>query len=196
MTKEIIDSPGGFFQHYPRVAVVITAKSGAKENAMTVCWHMPMSKKPPLIAFVTGTRHFTYKLIKESGEFAVNLLPDTHAELVAAIGGTKGESCDKFATFAIKKGKSAVTSAPVLADAYVSFECKVIEEKLYNEQSMVIGEVVATHMREECFSKDRDTIDIQKVKPVLYLGNEQYLDIESPKVRILKREECAEDLKI
>ena len=57
-----------------RIALV-TAASGGKENAMTVAWHMPMSKDPPLISFVTGTSHFTYKLIKESREFAINLMP-------------------------------------------------------------------------------------------------------------------------
>ena len=73
---KVLENVGLFYQHYPH-RLVVTAASGGKENAMTVAWHMPMSKYPPLISFVTGTSHFTYKLIKESREFAINLMPDT-----------------------------------------------------------------------------------------------------------------------
>ncbi|MFA5761900.1 MAG: flavin reductase family protein, partial [Dehalococcoidales bacterium] len=76
MAKKLINSVGSFYQHYPRIPLIVTASHQGRDNGMAVAWHMPMSKNPPLIAFVTGTSHFTYKLIKESGEFAVNLLPE------------------------------------------------------------------------------------------------------------------------
>ncbi len=78
-------------------------------------------------------------------------MPETHAEIVAAIGGSKGEECDKFAAYGIEKEKSVKTSAPILADAYAAFECKVVEEKVYDGHSMVIGQVVATHLQENVF---------------------------------------------
>ena len=196
MSKKIItDNVGSFYQHYPRIALVVTAASGGKENGMAIAWHMPMSKNPPLIAFVTGTSHFTYKLIKESGEFAINLLPDTHAEIVAAIGGSKGESCDKFSTYGIAKDKSVKTGAPVLADAYAAFECKVVEEKIYDGHSMVIGEVVAAHMQEGAYRED-GTLNLEKTLPVLYMGSERYMTIGQVDTRTLKREVYAEELKL
>ncbi len=195
MAKKVIDNVGAFYQHYPRIALVITAAAGGKENAMTIAWHMPMSKDPPLIAFVTGTSHFTYKLIKESGEFAVNLMPDTHSEIVAAIGGSKGETCDKFSTYGIVKEKSVKTGAPVLADAYAAFECKVVEEKVYDGHSMVIGEVVATHIQEGAFHED-GTVHLEKVHPVLYMGSERYLVMQQADTSVLKREVYAEELKM
>lgn len=195
MEKKVIDSVGSFYQHYPRIPLIVTASHEGRDNAMAVAWHMPMSKNPPLIAFVTGTAHFTYKLIKESSEFAVNLLPETHAELVAAIGGSKGEECDKFSTYGINKEKSVKTSAPVLADAYAAFECKVVEEKLYEGHSMVIGEVVATHIQEAYFYED-GTLNMEKINPVLYLGNEQYLNIKQANIYTLKREVYAKELKL
>ncbi|HAS04460.1 MAG TPA: hypothetical protein DCR71_01675 [Dehalococcoidia bacterium] len=195
MEKKVIDSVGSFYQHYPRIPLIVTASHEGRDNAMAVAWHMPMSKNPPLIAFVTGTAHFTYKLIKESCEFAVNLLPETHAELVAAIGGSKGEECDKFSTYGINKEKSVKTSTPVLADAYAAFECKVVEEKLYEGHSMVIGEVVATHIQEAYFYED-GTLNMEKINPVLYLGNEQYLNIKQANIYTLKREVYAKELKL
>ncbi|MDD4923661.1 MAG: flavin reductase family protein [Dehalococcoidales bacterium] len=195
MAKKVVDNVGSFYQHYPRIALIVTASYGGKENAMTIAWHMPMSKDPPLIAFVTGTSHFTYKLIKQSGEFAINLLPETHAEIVAAIGGSKGETCDKFATYGIAREKSLKTSAPILADAYAAFECKVVEEKIYDGHSMITGEVVATHIQEGCIWDD-GTVNMEKVIPVLYMGSEQYLNIEQANVRTLKRDIYARELKL
>jgi flavin reductase (DIM6/NTAB) family NADH-FMN oxidoreductase RutF len=195
MAKKVVDNVGTFYQHYPRIALVVTAASGGKENAMTIAWHMPMSKDPPLIAFVTGTSHFTYKLIKESGEFAINLMPETHSEIVAAIGGSKGEECDKFATYGIAKDKSVKTSAPILADAYAAFECKVVEEKVYDGHSMIIGEVVATHVQEGCLWDD-GTVNLEKVFPVLYMGSEQYISVEKANVHTLRRDVYAKELKL
>jgi flavin reductase (DIM6/NTAB) family NADH-FMN oxidoreductase RutF len=195
MAKKVVDNVGTFYQHYPRIALVVTAASGGKENAMTIAWHMPMSKDPPLFAFVTGTSHYTYKLIKESGEFAVNLMPETHAEIVAAIGGSKGEECDKFSTYGIAKDKSVKTSAPILADAYAAFECKVVEEKVYDGHSMIIGEVVATHIQEGCLWDD-GTVNLEKVFPVLYMGSEQYISVEKANVHTLRRDVYAKELKL
>jgi flavin reductase (DIM6/NTAB) family NADH-FMN oxidoreductase RutF len=195
MAKKVVDNVGSFYQHYPRIALVVTAASGGKENAMTVAWHMPMSKDPPLFAFVTGTSHFTYKLIKESGEFGINLMLDSHAEIVAAIGGSKGEECDKFATYGIEKDKPVKTSAPILAAAYAAFECKVVEEKVYDGHSMIIGEVLATHIQEGCLWDD-GTVNMEKVIPVLYMGGEQYLSLEKANVRTLKRDIYAKELKL
>jgi flavin reductase (DIM6/NTAB) family NADH-FMN oxidoreductase RutF len=196
MSKKIItENVGSFYQHYPRMAIAVSAAFSGKENAMTVAWHMPMSKDPPLIAFVTGTGHYTYKLIKQSGEFAINILPESHAELVAAIGGSKGENCDKFATYGIQKDKPVKTSAPVLADAYAAFECRVVEEKVYDGHSMITGEVLATHLKEGAFWED-GTLNLEKTLPVLYMGCEQYLNIQQANVRTLKRDVYAEELKL
>ncbi len=194
MAKKIVTDTGAFYQHYPRIAIVVSASYGGKDNAMTIAWHMPMSKSPPRIAFVTGTSHCTYKLIKQSGEFAINLMPDSLSEIVAAIGGSSGDDCDKFGDYNIKKEPSIKTSAPVLEGAYAAFECKFIEEKVYDGHSMVIGEVVATHMQEGCLWED-GTLNLEKVGPALYMGNDQYTNILGAKTRKLKRGVYAKELK-
>ena len=195
MTKKVITEVGAFYQHYPRIAIVVGAGFGGKEDAMTIAWHMPMSKAPPMIAFVTSTEHYTYKLIKQSGEFAVNLLPDSMAELVAAIGGSKGADGDKFSAYNIKKEESVKTSAPIFEDAYAAFECKMIEEKVYDGHSMVIGEVVATHIQENVL-RENDILNLEKVNPVLYMGSEQYQNVSGCKTRTLKRDVYAKELKM
>ncbi|MDD4873626.1 MAG: flavin reductase family protein [Dehalococcoidales bacterium] len=191
--KKVITEVGAFYQHYPRVAIVVSASYGDKDNAMTIAWHMPVSKDPPMVAFVSSTEHYTYRLITESKEFGINLLPDTKSALVAAIGGSKGVDLDKFKAFNIKKDKPIKTSVPIFQDAYAALECKLVEERLYHDHSMFIGEVVAVHFKEEAILPD-GTLNFEKINPVLYMGSDKYLGTAGCKTRILKRDECAKKL--
>src|SRR3989304_1940509 len=96
MTKETSENIGAFYHYYPSLAVIVTAHAGERDNAMTAAWHTPVSKKPPLYAVAISPTRFTYELILESREFSINFLPASEAELVAAVGGSKGKEIDKF----------------------------------------------------------------------------------------------------
>ncbi len=122
MKKIISDNIGAFYQHYPRVAVVVTASAGGRDNAMSIAWHTSISKNPPLYGVAVSPNHFTYSLIARSREFGINFIPDDKAELVAALGGSKGSQLDKFSAFSISRDDAQKTKVPILKDAYAAFE--------------------------------------------------------------------------
>ena len=194
MAKEISEQTGAFYQHYPEVAVIVTAHAAGRDNAMAVAWHMPVSKKPPLYAVSISPKRFTYQLIVDSGEFGINFLPDEEAELVAAVGGSKGKEIDKFEAFKIKTDKSLKVAVPILKSAYVAYECKVVDDRLCGDHRLLVGEILAVHWQKEAFTQD-GILDIEKVSPVLYLGSDQYLGISGCAVRTLDREVCVNCLK-
>jgi flavin reductase (DIM6/NTAB) family NADH-FMN oxidoreductase RutF len=140
---------------------------------MTCGWHTPLSFKPPLYGVLLSPKRFTYKLIVDSGEFAVNFLPATAASLAAAIGGSKGANIDKFAAFNIKRDIPLKTNAPVLEDAYATYECKLVEDRLYGDHQLLVGEVVAVHWLPEAFTSE-ETLDLKTIAPAFYLGNDKY----------------------
>ena len=193
MEKVISESIGAFYQHYPRVAVIVTAHAGDWDNAMAVAWHTSISKNPPLYAVSISPNHVTYRLIAQSKEFGINFMPDTKAELVAAVGGSKGSEVDKFKAFCIAKDNPANTAVPILKDAYAAFECKLVDDRLYGDHRLLIGEIVAVHYLKEAFMED-GTLNLEKVSPVLYLGNEQYLNVADCRIRTVNREFCVEYL--
>jgi flavin reductase (DIM6/NTAB) family NADH-FMN oxidoreductase RutF len=120
-------------------------------------------------------------------------MPDTKAELVAAVGGSKGSEVDKFRAFCIAKDNPANTAAPILKDAYAAFECKLVDDRLYGDHRLLVGEIVAVHYLKEAFMED-GTLNLEKVSPVLYLGNEQYLNVADCRIRTVNREFCVEYL--
>ena len=187
MGKEVSEDIGSYYHHYPRLAAIVTVHSGGKDNAMAAAWHTPLSFNPPLYGVAIAAKRFTYQLIARSREFAINFVPASRVELVAAVGGSKGGQVDKFAAFNIAKDKSVKTGAPVLADAYAAYECKLVDDRPYGDHQLLVGEIVAVHYRSEAFIED-EILNLDVVTPVLYLGRDCYITEAKCSLRTLERE--------
>jgi len=186
MVKKQVEGTGGFHHHYPRLAVIITCSADGKDNAMAVAWHSSVSFKPPLIGISITSKRFTYDLIMKSKEFAINFLPVEKAELVAATGGVSGRDADKFARFNLVKEQPVKTGAPILADAYAAYECKLTDHHTYGDHEWLVGKVVATHFDEALFTPS-GTLDLDKVNPALFYGTECYTTTNHKVIRHLER---------
>ena len=151
MGKETGENIGSFYQHYPRIAVVLSASAGGKDNAMAAAWHMPISFKPPLFGVSVSPKRFTYRLVAKSKEFAVNFLPASNVEIIAAVGGSKGDEVDKFKAFNIATDKPVKTDIPILKAAYAAFECKLVDDITCGDHQLLVGEIVAVHVSSEVF---------------------------------------------
>ncbi len=186
MDKVITEDIGAFSQHYPKVAVIVTAQAGGRANAMAAAWHTSISFKPPLYGVAISPKRFTYQLIAESKEFGVNFLPFAKAELIASVGGSKGYEIDKFQMFNIARDKPVKTAVPILKAAYAAYECKLVDDRGYGDHRWLVGEIVAVHLLREALTPE-ETLDLEKVSPILYLGHELYLTT-SKDIRYLDRE--------
>ena len=182
MAKVISEGIGEFYQHYPRVAAIVTARARGVDNAMAVAAHAPLSSKPPLYAVSIAPKRFTYQLIAESREFGVNFLPFNEVGLIAAVGGSTGQEIDKFQRFNIARDKSVKIAAPVLKVAYTAYECRLFEDRDYGDHRFLVGEIVAVHWLKEVFTPE-EMLDLDKVSPALYLGHDFYLTTSKDTIR-------------
>jgi len=186
MNKTTSEGVGKFYQGLPALAVIVTAQANGRENAMAVAWHAPVSFNPHLYGVSISPKRFTYQLIAESKEFVVNFLPFEAAELVASVGGSKGSETDKFQKFGIARNKPVRTAVPILEAAYAAYECRLVDDRSYGDHRWLVGEIVATHLMKEVFTPD-EIVDLDKVSPILYLGNEIYATISKDTLRSLDR---------
>jgi len=186
MPKIVTEDIGKFSQHYPKVAVIVTASARGRDDAMTAAWHSSISLKPPLYGIAIASKRFTYQLITESQEFGINFILSEKASFAAAIGGTSGKKMDKFERFNIKKERPLKTTAPILKDAYAAYECKLVDSKLYGDHLWIVGEIVAVHFLEEAFTPAQ-VLDLDNIKPLLYLGSDFYASTDKNSVRLIKR---------
>jgi flavin reductase (DIM6/NTAB) family NADH-FMN oxidoreductase RutF len=186
MPKIVTEAIGKFSHHNPKVATIVTASAGGRDDAMTAAWHSSISFKPPLYGVAITSKRFTYQLIMESREFGINFIPSEKASLAAAVGGTSGQQMDKFERFNIKKEKPVKTTAPILKDAYAAYECKLVDSKPYGDHIWIVGEIVAVHFLEEAFTP-AEVLDLNKIKPLLYLGSDFYASTDKNSVNLIKR---------
>jgi flavin reductase (DIM6/NTAB) family NADH-FMN oxidoreductase RutF len=187
MTKIVTDDIGEFYQHYQRLAVILTVNNRGKKNAMAAAWHSSISFKPPLYGVSIAPKRYTYQLIVESGEFGINFIPFEFAELIASVGGSGGSQIDKFHKFNVAEEKPLKTNVPILKEAYAAYECKLVDNKIYGDHAWMVGEIVAVHFKKDSFT-DKGTLDTSKLNPTLYLGAELYITTKKESERLLDRD--------
>jgi len=187
MAKVISEGVGEFYQHYPRVACVVTAHAKEKDNAMAAAWHSSISRSPPLYGVAISPKRFTYQLIVESEEFGINFLPFEAAELVTSVGGSDGQAIDKFQRFNITRDRSVKTAVPILTAAYIAYECRLVDDKGYGDHRWLVGEIVAVHMAKEVLTPE-ETLDLDKISPTMYLGGNFYCTAAKDTICYLDRE--------
>lgn len=186
MAKVVSEDIGAYHQRFPAIATIVTAQAKGKQNAMAVAWHTSISFSPPLYGIAVAANRFTYQLIADSQEFGVNFLPFEQAELIASVGGSGGREMDKFSQFGIAREKPVKTQVPILKDAYAAYECRLVDDRLYGDHRLLVGEIVAVHLLEEAFTPG-ETLDLAKVNPALYLGNERYVTVSRETIKYLDR---------
>lgn len=187
MTKIISEGTGEFYQHYPRLAVIVTARSKGKANAMAAAWHASISFEPPLYGVSVSAKRFTYQLIAESNEFGINFLPFEESELIASVGGSSGRDINKFQRFNIATDKSVKTNVPILSTAYAAYECQLVDDREYGDHRWLVGKIVSVHVDKTVFTQE-ETIDLNKVSPAIYMGHDNYLTAARETLRHLDRE--------
>lgn len=109
--------------------LLVTRGKNGKPNAMAIGWCAigVIWGRPMCLVLVRPSR-YTYKLLEESDDFTVNVLPPDMAETLAFCGTESGRDLDKFAEQPITPDESKTVQAPVIAESVIAYECKVVHK--------------------------------------------------------------------
>jgi flavin reductase (DIM6/NTAB) family NADH-FMN oxidoreductase RutF len=152
----------------PVVLVSCSNKSG-KKNLITLAWVSKACADPPMICAAIRQSRYSYSMIKESGEFVVNVPTESIARELDLCGQVSGKDVDKFAVgkFTIESAKKV--RAPMVKECPANFECVVRNSLPLGTHDLFIGEVVAVHYDQSILTADGD-VDYRKAKPVVYVS--------------------------
>jgi flavin reductase (DIM6/NTAB) family NADH-FMN oxidoreductase RutF len=159
---------------YPGMVALVTAEWKGKRNIMAAGWHSYISYEPPIYGVAIAEERFTHHLVEQSGEFAINFVPGEFAHHIQQAGVTTGEDTDKFKTFNIKYNPGETVKSPILLDAYVAYECKVLDIRRYGDHDWIVGQMSMFHKDVERF-KENGLPNWDKLSIPLYLGRSEYL---------------------
>lgn len=127
---------------YPVPAVMVSCQQGEeKPNIITVAWASTSCSSPAMISISIRPERYSYHIIKESGEFVVNLVTE---ELVYAsdyCGVRSGRDIDKFQQMKLTPLKSRTVNAPGISESPVNIECKVVQVIPLGSHDLFLGEV-------------------------------------------------------
>lgn len=129
----------------PGPIVLVSSAWRGKTNIMTMGWQTVMEFTPALIGCIISEGNHSHKLIRQSKECVINLPTVEMAPTVVKIGNCSGADTDKFSTFGLAALPGEKVSAPLIAECYANFECRLADDGLVKKYNFFIFEVVKAH---------------------------------------------------
>lgn len=126
--------------------MLVSSRFKDETNIMTMGWHMVMGFSPSLIGCYIWAQNHSFDMIRKSKDCVINVPETAMAAKVVAIGNCSGRSVDKFVEFALTAEPAERVEAPLIAECYANFECKLVDANLINKYSQFVFEVVAAHV--------------------------------------------------
>lgn len=171
MSKKVMWKPGTFL--YPLPAVMVSCGTMEKSNIITVAWTGILNTNPAMVYIsVRPTRH-SYNMIKEQGEFVINLTNQKLARATDWCGVKTGAKVDKFKEMNLHKQKANFVKCPMIEESPVSVECKVKEIKELGSHHMFVAEVLAINADEK-YIDEKGAFDISKCDLIAYSNGHYY----------------------
>ena len=162
---------------YPLPAVMVsTADREGGSNILTVAWTGTVCTNPPMAYISVRPERYSYHMIKESGEFVINLTTKQLARATDYCGVRSGRDVDKWKECRLTKGgASSLKYAPVIEEAPVNIECKVKSIQELGSHHMFLAEVTAVQV-DEAYMDEKGKFDLNSTGLIAYSHGE-YLDL-------------------
>lgn len=158
---------------YPIPAVMVTSGNMEKSNIMTVAWTGILNTNPAMCYISVRPERYSYNLIKESGEFVINLTNEKLAYATDWCGVRSGKDYDKFKEMKLTKEKANHVKCPIIKESPVAIECKVKEIRKLGSHHMFLAEVLSIDADEK-YIDEKGAFDISKCDLIAYANGGYY----------------------
>jgi len=149
---------------FPMPAVLVGATVDERPNFMTAAWCGIAASKPPAVSVGLQKVRHTLKGITKEGTFSINVPSAGLARLVDYCGIYSGARRDKSELFSVFYG--TLKTAPLIEECPVNLECRMIHRLDLKSHELVIGEIVDTHVSEDCITGEKP--DPEKIDPLIF----------------------------
>ncbi|OGT27452.1 MAG: hypothetical protein A2Z17_01810 [Gammaproteobacteria bacterium RBG_16_66_13] len=151
---------------YP-VPIVLITTGADTPNVMTCNRVASCSAEPPRLAVSVRPARHSHAIIRQCGEFVVNLPTPAQSGLCDYLGVVSGRDEDKIATAGLRLAAAARVRTPLLADCPVNIECTVEREIDLDSHTLFIGLVQAVHVEEALLDEHGD-VDVARAIGLTY----------------------------
>ena len=128
---------------YPLPAVMVSCRRGKENpNIITVAWAGTICSEPAMVSISVRPERHSHDIIKESGEFVINLVTKPLVKACDWCGVRSGRDYDKFKEQNLTTYVSEFMDTPAIAESPVNIYCRVTDMTPLGSHDMFIGEVV------------------------------------------------------
>jgi len=147
-----------------------------KTNIITLAWHTPISRKPPLYGISIAPKRFSHALIKKSKEFVINFIPYSLNKEAQFCGTHSGRSTEKLCKTGLTLAPSKKLSTPLIKEGYAHLECNLVTSASYGDHTLFVGEVIAVSTDKGAFKNELLRTDC--IHPLYYIGENEYTTLD------------------
>lgn len=157
----------------PVPPALVSCGSMEKPNVLTVAWTGILCSDPPKTYVSVRPSRYSYELIRDSGEFVINLPTETLARAADYCGVYSGRNKDKFSAMKLLAQECSVVSAPQIAQSPISLECRVTDRIPLGSHDMFLADIVAVNVAEELLDAE-GKLHLERMKPIAYAHGDYY----------------------
>lgn len=165
MEKELW-KPGNMLYPLPVVMVSVTDGEGS-DNIITVAWTGTVCSDPPMLSVSVRPERHSYSMLKQTGEFVVNLVTRELVYATDYCGVKSGREVDKFREMKLTKLPASRVKAPLIGESPVNLECRVSQVIPLGTHNMFLAEIVAVHADRQ-YMDEKGKFHLERANPVVY----------------------------
>ncbi len=157
----------------PLPAVMVSCGTAEKANILTVAWTGIICTHPALTYISVRPSRYSYNIIKETGEFVINLTTSKMVRETDFCGVKSGKDIDKIKKCGLHTAPSFKVNAPVISESPLSLECKVKKTIPLGSHDMFIAEIIAVNV-DGRYIDSKGKINLQQAGLMAYSHGEYF----------------------
>ena len=160
---------------YPVPAVMVSCKrADERPNIITVAWAGTVCSDPAMLSVSIRKERYSHDIIKESGEFVVNLVTGELTRACDWCGVRSGKDFDKFEEMKLTEYMSEYMDAPAISESPVNIYCKVKQILELGSHDMFVAEVVGVTVDDK-YMDENGRFELSKTGLITYSHGEYFL---------------------
>ncbi len=159
---------------YPVPAVMVSCqRNGEKTNIITVAWAGTICSDPAMVSISIRPERYSYDIIKDSGEFVINLVNTELTRACDWCGVRSGRDYDKFKELKLSEYKSEFMAVPAIEESPVNIYCKVKKIEKLGSHDMFIAEVTGVTVDDK-YMDEKGRFDLKVANLMAYSHGEYF----------------------
>ena len=160
---------------YPLPAVMVSCGSNTENyNIITIAWTGVVNSNPPMMYISVRPERHSFDILKETGDFVINLTTKDLAHATDWNGVKSGRDFDKAKETQLSYGPSDEIQSPHIIEAPLSIECKTRDIIPLGSHHMFIADVLAVQADEAYLNEKTGKFDLEKAGLIAYAHGHYY----------------------